>query len=811
MRERETGTGHGRNPLVWVVVVTHNGAPWIKDCLASLLSTSYNPMRIVVVDNASRDGTAEIVLEEFPSVDLLRRRTNAGYGAACNQGIEAAYGAGAAHVALLNQDIVVTPDWLQPLVSAAEEIPSLGVLSPLQLDYVDDKIDRFVEHILSSMRIEDSDVAQSWADTVVCVRNVIGAAMLLPRRTIERVGGFDPRYFMYGEETDLCERILFHGLYPAVVKSSTVRHYSRRAAEELRGRVRRYYFRNQYVAFLKNPHSTFARNLRSYVRCEFGTITGRLWSQTAGGNLDLLSKLRLATEIGFAQARVAMAIPGLWRTHRLERRGPCHLQLAADADPTAAVSPSPPAPGDDTQRRSSKLRILLGVPHDPFTNIGGAEEHCKNLATWLRASGHEVRVVCVDQNEIFAAGGKRVTLERDGVVVDRLYLPEEHRSEALGWIYKSSFIERAVNDIAQEFQPDLFHLISGYMLTGSASAATCGLGIPTVLTLVDYWFFCPRLHRVRSNGSLCRNSDYGHDCARCLLEERRRFRLAAQCSPRVADAFWRRIGRVPLFGNRFDRRARSCSNRHLFLTNIIRQSEAVISPSMHVLDVAREARISEDKLMHLPHGVPDMFGSNRPAGQRTNTLRLGYFGTISPLKGVHVAVEAVRRFPARSNVELLIYGAVDNWPDYVRRLRRRARGTPWIRFVGQIGHDRVAEAMASVDAVVIPTMCFETFSFVAHEAFATGTPVLCSRNPATETIVTDDVNGLLFERGNPADLHAKVCRLLQEPDLLARLREGIGTVTSLEKELQGIENLYRRVLAKAGTMAGGDRKRLLRC
>ena len=799
------------NPPVWAIVVSHNGAKWIRDCIASLLASSYAPLKILVIDNASLDGTQNIVRNEFPSVEVISFDRNVGYGAACNHGIEMAYKAGAQHVVLLNQDIVVTADWLQPLVSAAEQVPSLGILSPLQVEYDGGQVDRFVEQILESMRVEHADIPDSWTKSLVAVRNVIGAAMLLPRRTIERVGGFDPRYFMYGEETDLCERILHHGLYPAVVKNSIVRHYSKRGAEELRGKVRRYYVRNQYVSFLKNPHATFARNLRSYVRCGFGTITGRLWSQMAGSNRDMRPRLLLAAEIGCAQAGLALAIPALWRTQRRERRGQYHLKLAADAGAPPAASPAQTVPGEDAQRSRSKLKILLGVPHDPFTNIGGAEEHCRNLATRLCERGHEVRIVCVDQDEVFAPGGKRVTSERDGVVVDRLYLPEEHHSEALGWTYSSSFIERTVHDIAQEFQPDLFHLISGYMLTGSAPAAAYGLGVPTVATLVDYWFFCPRLHRVRSNGSLCENSDYSHDCARCLLEERRRFRLAAQLSPRFADAIWKRIGRMPLLGHRFDRRARSCFDRHLFLTNVMQQAEAVISPSMHVLDVARESRIREDKLVHIPHGIPDGFSSSRPAERRTNTLRLGYFGTISPLKGVHVAVEAVRRFRAGSNVELLIYGALNHSPDYARRLRNSVRGIPWIRFAGQIEHDRVAEAIASVDVVVIPTLCFETFSFVAHEAFATGTPVLCSRNPATETIVADGVNGLLFERGNPADLHAKVCRLMQEPDLLGRLREGIGAVTSLEKEMQEIESLYRRVLARAGTTAGVDRKGLVRC
>jgi len=752
-----------------------------------------------VIDNASDDGTEDIVRREFPSVEVIRLESNIGYGAACNRGIEMAYKARAEHIVLLNQDIVVTADWLQPLVSAAEEIPSVGILSSLQIEYDGGQVDQFVERILESMRIENADIPAKWIEDLVAVRNVIGAAMLLPRRTIERVGGFDPGYFLYGEETDLCERALYHGLYPAVLKSSVVRHFSKRGATDLRGSVRRYYVRNQYICSLKNPHFTFARNLYGYVRCEFATISVRLWSEAPDSARSIFGRLHLAADIIASQARIAIALPRLWRTHRAERRGAYHVDLGPSAQAASTLPTSSTAERD-------RLRVLIAVPHNPLTSIGGAEMHVKNIATRLRAQGHAVRVVCTDRENLFTPHGERSTHTAEGLVIDTVRLPNECRTKRLGWTYKNRFIDGAVREIAREFKPDLLHLVSGYLITASAATAMQDMGIPVAISLVDYWFFCPRLHRVRSNDSLCEHSDYGVDCVRCLSEESRRFSLPAKYARPVAELLWRAAHRAPLVNRHIEHCVEACRARHQFLNDVLRGADAIISPSRHVLFMAATEGVAEEKFHHVPHGLVVATNQSVTSRCEAGVLRLGYFGAVAHLKGVHVAVDAVRQLSGcNRDVQLYIYGTTNHSPRYVRQLRSRAGNDPRIHFAGEIPHEQVLQTMSELDAVIIPTLCYETFSFVAHESFAAGTPVLCSRNAATESIVSDGVNGLLFERGDAVDLRAKISRLVEDPELLRRLREGTAPAASVQEEMQQVESLYRIAVGRVGTANVGSR------
>jgi len=171
-------------------------------------------------------------------------------------------------------------------------------------------------------------------------------------------------------------------------------------------------------------------------------------------------------------------------------------------------------------------------------------------------------------------------------------------------------------------------------------------------------------------------------------------------------------------------------------------------------------------------------------------LRLGCFGYVTDLKGIHVAVEAVRRFAGNGLVELLVYGSTDHSPSYARRLRQSAASCPSIRFAGAVPHERVPEMMSTLDAVVVPTLCIETFSFAVHEAFAVGVPVVVSRTPYTETLVRDGVTGLLFRRGDAEDLHAKIRTLKDNPELQDALRKGAPPVSTIEEEIDRVVGVY---------------------
>jgi GT2 family glycosyltransferase len=113
-----------------MVVVNYNGGDLTLTCLRSLLDTQWpaDRLRVVLVDNASSDGVAARVASELPAVDVIVRHANDGFGAACNDGIRAL---GAVdHVALVNNDAVVDPNWLAPLVTALDADAELGAACP---------------------------------------------------------------------------------------------------------------------------------------------------------------------------------------------------------------------------------------------------------------------------------------------------------------------------------------------------------------------------------------------------------------------------------------------------------------------------------------------------------------------------------------------------------------------------------------------------------------------------------------------------------------------------------------------------------
>ncbi|HEX9604856.1 MAG TPA: glycosyltransferase, partial [Myxococcales bacterium] len=99
-------------------MVTWQGAHLIGDCLKALRAQR-GRLRIVVVDNASTDGTAEIVARDFPGVELLRMEENLGYGRANNEAMRRALDAGAQFVALVNNDVELEPGWLERMLEAA--------------------------------------------------------------------------------------------------------------------------------------------------------------------------------------------------------------------------------------------------------------------------------------------------------------------------------------------------------------------------------------------------------------------------------------------------------------------------------------------------------------------------------------------------------------------------------------------------------------------------------------------------------------------------------------------------------------------
>lgn len=204
-----------------IVIVSYRSAPLLALCLRSLeAQEAISPPNVIVVDNNSADGTVEMIRRDHPAVQLVINDQNVGFGRACNQALALVHDG---DVLMLNPDTIVPPNGLARAVGALQARPSVGVLG-VKLVMVDGRPDhaarreiptpfsslsymlrlhrmhggeRFARYVPSGSYNEESEVGA-----------VNGAFMLVRGEALAEVGGFDERFWMYGEDLDWCVR--FH-------------------------------------------------------------------------------------------------------------------------------------------------------------------------------------------------------------------------------------------------------------------------------------------------------------------------------------------------------------------------------------------------------------------------------------------------------------------------------------------------------------------------------------------------------------------------------------------------------------------------
>lgn len=235
-------------PLASVIIVNYNGRSHLPACLNSLLNDDGVEMEIIVVDNASSDGSADLVAAAYPQARLIHSRENLGFGGANN--LAAAHAQGE-YLAFLNQDTVVTTGWLEALIHALEQTPQAGLSTPqiLLLDQPDQVNAAGNEMHLTGLTLCRGlyDPAEQWQqpDRVTAVS---GAAFVMRRSLFIALGGFDADFFMYFEDTDLSLRARLLGYDCRYVPQAVVYHdYA------LRFGPRKTYYeeRNRYATLLK--------------------------------------------------------------------------------------------------------------------------------------------------------------------------------------------------------------------------------------------------------------------------------------------------------------------------------------------------------------------------------------------------------------------------------------------------------------------------------------------------------------------------------------------------------------------------------
>jgi GT2 family glycosyltransferase len=254
------------DPLVSIVIVTWNGRQYLDACLEAVAAQAGVASETILVDNASTDGTVDYVRERFPWVRVVAMPENRGFAGGNNAGVREAHGR---FVALLNNDTVPNPGWLEALLRGIDESAGFALVTS-RIVYMHDPgvIDSAGDGMLASggafKRHHGAgvDTARDSAE----VFGVCGAACLMPKRVFDELGGFDEDFFASHEDVDLSYRARLLGYRCRYVADAVVRHHGSATIGRVSGFAIFHGQRNLEWLYIKNtPITLLMATLPSHV------------------------------------------------------------------------------------------------------------------------------------------------------------------------------------------------------------------------------------------------------------------------------------------------------------------------------------------------------------------------------------------------------------------------------------------------------------------------------------------------------------------------------------------------------------------
>ncbi len=392
--------------------------------------------------------------------------------------------------------------------------------------------------------------------------------------------------------------------------------------------------------------------------------------------------------------------------------------------------------------------------------VGGATLACARVAQGLRARRHEVAIFCGRPGAEASSGGVH-EWEVDGVPVTGV-------DAASGYValdtrgYRHPEITPHFERFLDRHRPDVVHLHSIQALGVSMLEAAAARGVPVVVTMHDWWWLCVRLFLVDPAGFVCAPHV---DSARC------------HCAPG------------------FD-----LVTRRRELDRALRLAARVLTPSRFLADSMVANGVEAARVEVCPNGVdlPSCRVRRRPG-----PVRFGYFGgPDNRLKGLPTLLAAAAVLDV-GGFSLQLFG--------VPRVEARV---PLILFdrvlcAPAFAPAALADVLAGLDCLVVPSVMRESYSLVTREALAAGLPVLTSDSGGPQEIVRPGVNGLVFATGDAGDLAAQMRRLVLEPQFRERLAAGAAAtpVPTLATQLDQLERVYRDVRGVRDPRAAGAHTR----
>lgn len=269
-----------------VVITSLNLKEDTLACIRSLIQAGAQPEMLIVVDNGSTDGTVEAICQEFgPQITLLAHPENVGYSLACNQGFQIAVDQGAEWVLLINNDTEVAPDFFQEMEKALQINPGFSIFHPAILYYSDPNLlwhmgaRRIGRTLIYKNRFTNVPYDPSWPPLIE-VDVISSCAILIHKPVVDKIGLFDPKFIIYWDETEFCQRAHVAGYRIAAMTKVKMWHKVAKTMGRQKPRARYLYIRNQIVFYRRNSQGLLRLLMLAFALYKsLVTVTGDLVRQ----------------------------------------------------------------------------------------------------------------------------------------------------------------------------------------------------------------------------------------------------------------------------------------------------------------------------------------------------------------------------------------------------------------------------------------------------------------------------------------------------------------------------------------------------
>ncbi len=422
------------------------------------------------------------------------------------------------------------------------------------------------------------------------------------------------------------------------------------------------------------------------------------------------------------------------------------------------------------------MRILLITHGLPPESVGGVEQHVDGLARALTAAGHEVHV--------YAKTGRPGPEQGTALAEPAADTPYRvtrfvYRYEGLDGL-RSLYAVPALDDALRTFLAhNPFDVAHVHHLTGVSTGALGVLrdaGIPTALTLHDYWLLCPRGQMWNRDGKVTEEITPG-GCAACL---------------RPTFGKWIPAG---------DEGNAVLADLHQLARETLAIPDALVAPSARAVPPFLPFGVEPERVRIVENGVdtaalralplPDLAAADRP-------LRIGYLGTLIPSKGLDILVRAFQALP-QGRAELRIHGNVVPYhgdQGFLTRALQALTPEDRVSYFGPYRTGDLPRILGDIDILVAPALWHEAFGLTVREALAAGRPTIVSRVGGLQDALTDGVHGRIVAPGDVEALAAALAEMTGDREALramARACRADAPVRGFAEMASDLEDLYQEL------------------